>query len=107
MRAEKIQLAKAIGIEPEDLDDVDLLWRAITQIQIQNTELEERRADSELLDWIIDSGDVIMVDFYKDKDCKTFEIYKCYWIDGLDRVATGATPREALTKAMKAVRPVR
>ena len=51
-----------------------------TEIDSLEAQLAEARKDSERLDWVIS---------------------RLYWIDGIDEIARGTTPREAIDNAMK------
>ena len=60
-------------------------------------QLAEARKDSERLDWVVDSCN----DYGFDIGANNTVINRLYWIDGIDEIARGKTPREAIDNAMK------
>ena len=60
-------------------------------------QLAEARKDSERLDWVVCSCN----DYGFDIGANNTVISRLYWIDGIDEIARGTTPREAIDNAMK------
>ena len=100
MRSEQIQLAKALGIAPEDLEDVDLLWHAIGQIQMLNAKLAELRKDRDRLDWIFNNSKPIIAE-KNDFDCNMCTAELWFSSDGCS--GTMLENRDELDNAMKEV----
>ena len=79
------------------------------EIDSLKAQLAQARKDSERLDWIIFKGGAIgisdSVDFNENFDeipnSAHFKAERLYWIDGVDEIARGSTPREAIDNAMK------
>ena len=69
------------------------------QAEIDSLEAQhaEARKDSERLDWVVGSCD----DYGFDIGANNTSINRLYWIDGIDEIARGKTPREAIDNAMK------
>ena len=76
-----------------------------TEIDSLEAQLAEARNDSERLDWIILKGGDIGISNSIDRSDMQNSVYftldRLYWIEGFDEIARGATPREAIDKAMK------
>lgn len=102
MRSEQIQLAKALGIAPEDLEGVDLLWHAIGQIQMLNAKLAELRKDRDRLDWIFNNSKPIIAE-KNDFDCNMCTAELWFSSDGCS--GTMLENRDELDNAMKEVQP--
>ena len=69
-----------------------------TQAEIDSLEaqLAEARKDSERLDWVVGSCN----DYGFDIGANHTVISRLYWIDGIDEIARGKTPREAIDNAI-------
>ena len=68
-----------------------------TEIDSLEAQLAEARKDSERLDWVVCSCN----DYGFDIGANNTVISRLYWIDGIDEIARGTTPREAIDNAMK------
>ena len=67
------------------------------EIDSLEAQLEEARKDSERLDWVVGSCN----DYGFDIGVNHTVISRLYWIDGIDEIARGKTPREAIDNAIK------
>ena len=62
------------------------------EIDSLEAQLAEARKDSERLDWVVGSCN----DYGFDIGEYNTVISRLYWIDGIDEIARGKTPREAI-----------
>ena len=73
---------------------IDAMHAEIDSLKAQ---LAEARKDSERLDWVVCSCN----DYGFDIGANNTVINRLYWIDGIDEIARGKTPREAIDNAIK------
>jgi len=107
--------AEIDSLETENTDMFDRLNDEITDLRAQLeasefhrsnnlieiselcAKLAEARKDSERLDWVVGSCN----DYGFDIGANNTMISRLYWIAGIDEIARGKTPREAIDNAMK------